>query len=179
MRLLIIVCSILFSASALAQSVGEKAGVNSVLGVAPKAPDFVNMVAIGDMFEIETSKLAQQRADASSKTFAARMVKDHTATSTELKGLATKAKFNVPAAMDSAHQAKFDKLKGLQGADFDREYDSMQVDAHKDAVDLFERYAKSGDNKDLQSFAAKHLPHLREHLKMAQELPAKSGTAKK
>jgi hypothetical protein len=44
----------------------------------------------------------------------------------------------------------------------------MQVDAHKDAVDLFERYAKSGDNKDLRSFAAKHLPHLREHLKMAQ-----------
>ncbi len=27
----------------------------------------------------------------------------------------------------------------------------MQVDAHKDAVNLFERYAKGGDNADLQS----------------------------
>jgi hypothetical protein len=33
----------------------------------------------------------------------------------------------------------------------------MQIDAHKDAVDLFDRYAKRGDNKDLKSFAAKQL----------------------
>ena len=55
--------------------------------------------------------------------------------------------------MDSAHQEKFDKLKGLQGADFDKEYDSIQQSAHKDAVDLFSRYGKSGDNKDLKAFA--------------------------
>jgi putative membrane protein len=46
----------------------------------------------------------------------------------------------------------------------------MQVSAHKDAVSLFERYAKGGENADLKAFAAKTLPHLREHLKMAQDL---------
>jgi putative membrane protein len=177
-RLLIIACTVLASAGAFAQ-VGEKTGVNSALGMAPKAADFVKAVAISDTFEIESSKLAQERADAASKTFGARMVKDHTAMSTELKTIASKARFEVPTMLDSGHQSKLDKLKGLQGADFDREYDTMQVDAHKDAVDLFDRYAKSGDDKALQAFAKKHLPHLREHLKMAQALTRSGGTAKK
>ena len=161
---------LLLSSATLAQSVGENSGVNSTLGVAPKSADFVTQVAVSEMFEIASSKLANERADASSKSFAARMIKDHTGTSSELKAIASKAKFDVPAALDSAHQSKFDKLKGMQGADFDKEYDSMQVDAHKDAVDLFDRYAKGGDNAALKAFASKHLPHLREHLTMAQKL---------
>lgn len=170
---------LMLATPALAQSIGEKNGANSALGIAPGKADFVKQVAISDMFEIESSKLAQERADAPSKTFAAKMIKDHTRTSTELKGIAANAKLDVPSTMDSAHQGKIDKLKGLQGADFDREYDSMQLDAHKTAVGLFERYAKSGDDKDLKSFAAKHLPHLKEHLKMAQDLPKRSSAARK
>jgi putative membrane protein len=46
----------------------------------------------------------------------------------------------------------------------------LQVSAHKDAVSLFERYAKGGDNADLKAFAAKTLPRLKEHLKMAEDL---------
>jgi putative membrane protein len=169
---------LLAASPVLAQSVGEKTGVNSAFGMAPSTADFVKQVAISDMFEIESSKLAQQRADASSKTFAEKMIKDHTGTSTELKGLATKAKLEVPTALDSSHQEKLDKLKGLQGADFDKEYDSNQQSAHKDAVDLFDRYAKGGDNKEIKAFASKHLPHLQQHLKMANDLP-KSSQAKK
>ena len=164
--------------TASAQSVGEKSGINTMIGAAPSAADFVKQAAASDMFEIESSKLAQDRADASSKTFAARMIKDHTATSTELKTLAPKAKLELPTAMDSARQSKLDKLKGLQGADFDKEYDSMQIDAHKDGVSLFERYAKGGDNADLKAFASKHLPHLKEHLKMANDLPKQSSAKK-
>jgi len=59
-------------------------------------------------------------------------------------------------------------LKGLNGADFDREYDSMQLARHKDAASLFERYAKGGENGNLKAFAAKHLPHLQEHLRLAK-----------
>jgi putative membrane protein len=46
----------------------------------------------------------------------------------------------------------------------------MQVSAHKDAVDLFERYAKGGDNAALKAWADKTLPALRHHLEMAQNL---------
>ena len=47
--------------SVFAQSVGEKTGVNSVLGVAPTTADFVKEAALSDLTEIATSKLAQDR----------------------------------------------------------------------------------------------------------------------
>jgi putative membrane protein len=172
-KLLLVTTGALFLASpAFAQSVPEKTGVNSTLGIAPKTEDFVKEVAVSDMFEIESSKLAQTKGNATDKAFASQMVTDHTKTSTELKGLVSggKVKAEIPAAMDASHQSKLDKLKGLSGADFDKQYASDQVSAHKDAVNLFERYAKGGDNSDLKSWAGKTVPALKHHLDMAQKL---------
>jgi putative membrane protein len=161
----------------LAQSIGEKTGVNSALDIAPTTADFVKEVAISDMFEIDSSKLAQDKGNAPEKIFASQMVTDHTKTSTELKTLVSsgKVKADLPTALDSSHQSKLDKLKGESGKDFSSDYDSMQVSAHKDAVSLFERYAKGGDNSDLKDWAGKTLPVLKHHLEMAENLKKKSG----
>ena len=174
-RLLIIVAALLVAAPALAQSVGEKTGVNSILGVSPSTEDFVKQVAISDMFEIESNKLAQTKGNAEEKSFASQMVTDHSKTSAELKSLVSggKVKAELPTALDSSHQSKLEKLKGASGKDFSSEFDSMQVSAHKDAVDLFERYSKGGDNADLKDWAGKTLPALRHHLEMAQGLGKK------
>ncbi|MCP1838128.1 putative outer membrane protein [Bradyrhizobium sp. USDA 4524] len=86
-RTILAIACILLATPGLAQSVSEKTGVNSVLGVSPSTSDFVKQVAISDMFEIESSKLAQQKGNAAEKTFASQMVTDHTKTSIELKGL--------------------------------------------------------------------------------------------
>ena len=171
---LALVTSLVLTGAAGAQSMGERTGVNTALGVAPKTEDFVKQVAASDMFEIESSKLAQQQAAAAPiKTFAGQMVTDHGKTSSEMKALVSggKVKAELPAAMDSSHQGKLDKLKGLKGADFDKQYASDQQAAHKDAVDLFERYAKGGDNADLKSWAQKTLAALKHHKEMADKLP--------
>ena len=54
---------------------------------APPTADFVNKVAMSDMLEIQASKLVAPKADADTKPFAQRMIKDHTKTSSELKAL--------------------------------------------------------------------------------------------
>ena len=82
-----------------------------------------------------------------------------------------KVKVQVPVAMDSSHQSNFEKLKGLNGADFDKQYVSDQQGAHKDAVYLFERYAKGGDNAELKTWAGKTVPALKHHKEMADKLP--------
>jgi len=168
----VVVLSFAPHSQGFAQSVGEKTGVNSTLGITPKTEDFVTEVAISDMFEIESSKPAAEKGSASEKTFAAQMITDHTKTSTELKGMISggKVKANLPTGLDSAHQSKLDKLKAATGDDFVKTYASEQVSAHKDAVNLFERYAKGGDNADLKSWASETLPTLRHHLEMAQDL---------
>jgi putative membrane protein len=159
----------------LAQSVGEKTGINKALGVSPSTADFVKQVAISDMFEIESSRLAQEKADEATKKFAGQMVKDHTKTSSELKGILQAEKAELPSALDSSHQSKLDKLRALSGADFAKEYRSMQVTAHKDAVSLFERYANGGDNEKLKTWAAKTLPDLKHHLQMAEALSSQAS----
>lgn len=155
---------------ALAETVGEKTGVNSTLGIAPTTQDFVHEAAVSDMFEIASSKLAVDRATGPTKGFAHQMIKDHSKTTSELKPLAMKAKIDVPAKLDEAHQKMLDKLKDLKGDDFAKQYHSDQDTGHKDAVSLFTRYAKGGDNAALKDWAGQTLPHLQGHLKMAQDL---------
>jgi putative membrane protein len=164
----------LLATPALAQSVGERTGVNSALGVSPTTADFVKEAAISDMFEIQSSQFAQQQGNGTEKTFAATMIKDHTKTSDDLKSMVSsgEVKAELPTALDSSHQSELDKLKSLKGADFSSRYNEDQVSGHKDAVSLFERYAKSGDNPQLKEWAGKTLPTLRHHLEMAQDLSA-------
>jgi putative membrane protein len=158
--------------SALAQSAAEKTGVNSTLGIAPKTQDFVTEAANSDMLEITSSKLVAAKADSKDKAFADHMITDHTKTSADLKSLVDggKVKASLPTSMDKGHQDKLDKLSKLEGKDFVKEYESMQVSAHKDAVSLFERYGKGGENAALKDWAGTTLPHLKEHLKMAQDI---------
>src|SRR5882757_4995490 len=77
----------LTSTAAFAQSVGEKTGVNSVLGIAPKTEDFIKEATMSDMLEIEAAKIAQQKGNAEEKKFAQQMITDHTKTSSDLKQL--------------------------------------------------------------------------------------------
>jgi putative membrane protein len=140
---------------------------------APAAQDFVNKVAISDMFEIQSSQLAlSKQPDKDTKPFAQKMVTDHQRTSKELKSLIDggKVKATLPSALDAEHQKMLDDLKAKNGKDFDSSYDQIQVEAHQDAVALFDAYAKGGDDPQLKRWAAKTLPHLKQHLTMAEKL---------
>jgi putative membrane protein len=168
---IIAAAALLMSTSAFAQSAGEKTGVNSTLGISPTTADFVKEAAMSDMTEIAASKLGQQRGTPEEKKFAAQMISDHTKTSEELKSMApADAKTAIPSALDSSSQSKIDKLKNAKPNDFSSDFDSMQVSAHKDAVSLFERYAKGGEDAKLKDWAGKTLPALQHHLEMAQGL---------
>jgi len=164
-----------FSPAVFGQSLGEKTGVNSVLGVSPSTPDFVQEAANSDMLEIAAAKIAQEKGNAAEKNFAEQMITDHTKTSSDLKAMASsgEVKAELPSAMDPSYQKKLDKLRDAKPADFSSEYDPMQVSAHKDAVSLFERYSKSGDNPQLKDWAGKTLPTLQHHLEMAEALDKK------
>jgi putative membrane protein len=140
---------------------------------AASAQDFVNKVALSDMFEIQSSQLAlSKQPDKDTKPFAQRMVTDHQKTSKELKQMVDggKVKATLPSALDTDHRKMLDDLKAKSGKDFDQSYDQIQVKAHQDAVALFKAYATGGDDPELKKWAAKTLPHLERHLTMAQKL---------
>ena len=73
--LTIAAAALLISTSAFAQSVGEKTGVNSTLGISPTTADFVKEAAMSDMTEIAAAKVGQERGNAQEKSF--RQSHDH------------------------------------------------------------------------------------------------------
>ncbi|MBV1796949.1 DUF4142 domain-containing protein [Siccirubricoccus sp. G192] len=141
------------------------------------ATEFVRMAAVSDMFEIESSRLAEQRSqNAQVKEFAQHMVRDHQKTTTELQQMIRQASaaplsgLQMPQSLDQRHQAMVQQLQGAQGAQFDRLYAQQQVQAHQMAVDMFRNYGQSGDNAALKQWASQTLPTLQQHLQQAQQL---------
>ena len=133
--------------------------------------DFVKKAAMGGIAEVDAGKLAQQKGDSDAvKQFGAQMVADHSRTNDELKQIATSKKMTVPTETDPAHKAAEKKLEAKSGAAFDQAFKAQMVADHKATITLFEREAKNGSDSDLRAFAAKTLPGLQEHLKMAQAL---------
>jgi putative membrane protein len=171
-RFALTVAAMLMATSAWAQSATEKTGVNSMLGIASSTADFVKEAATSDMFEIASSKLALERSDEATKAFAKQMIQDHEKTTADLKGLVSsgKVKATLPADMTDAQKKMLNDLKAMKSDEFTEKYRSEQVDAHEDAVDLFERYGKEGEQADLKAWAAKTLPALQHHLDMAKAL---------
>ncbi|TLY16000.1 MAG: DUF305 domain-containing protein, partial [Nitrospirae bacterium] len=47
---------VLLATPAMAQSIGEKTGMNSTLGISPATEDFVKQAAVSDMSEIQSSQ---------------------------------------------------------------------------------------------------------------------------
>jgi putative membrane protein len=166
------VAALIAASPALAQSMGEKTGVNSVLGVAPTTADFVKEAATSDTLEIAAAQVAREKGNPDEKKFAEQMIADHTKTSKELRGLVDggDVKAEIPTTLDESAETKLDKLRKASPDQFAAQYDPMQVSAHKDAVSLFERYAKGGDNPKLKDWAGKTLSALQHHLDMAEAL---------
>lgn len=155
-----------------AQSWFERTGINAFFGASPSTQDFVRQMALGEMFETELARLANERGGDKTKAFAEQILKDHRETTAHIKALVQggRVKVALPTALDAARLDTLARLRAMSPAEFDREFEALQLSLHQQAISLFERYGSGGDHPDLKQFAYRHLPHLREHWRLAQSL---------
>lgn len=153
---------------------GTAVGTASSPKLARADAAFLKQAAQNGHAEVESSKLALQKASSQQvKTFAQQMVDDHTKTNEELKALATSKGLEVPGEPSMAQKAKMKLLSGREGAKFDAHYaESMGVKAHEDTLNLFREAATDARDPDVKAFAAKTIPALEHHLQMAKDLKA-------
>jgi len=147
-----------------------------------KMPDetFVVKAARGGMAEVELGKLAVDKAASDEvKKFGQRMVDDHGKAGDELKTLAQNKHITLPTTIGPEEQALHDRLAKLSGAAFDRAYMQAMLTDHRKDVNEFRVEAKSGKDGDVKGWAAKTLPTLEEHLKLAQDANRAVGTSGK
>ena len=148
--------------------------VNETTAAAPSTSQgFANAAAASDRFEIESSKLAETAGQSAAvKSFAAKMVSAHTASTAKLKSTAAELSPAITPddTLSPDQQQKLDNLKGLRGTEFDTTYSAAQVEAHRKALDALNTYAASGDNPKLKEFASGMIPTVTAHLNMAKGL---------
>lgn len=139
-------------------------------GSAMNTDTFVRTAAMANQFEIDSSRIALQKARGEDvKKFAQQMIDDHTKAGQDMQAALQQASVTVPAPQeDKQHHALLDRID--KASNVDLEYIQAQVKAHQEAVQLFQGYASNGDNAPIRQFASNTLPTLQKHLQHVQDL---------
>jgi len=134
---------------------------------------FVKKAAGDAATEVELAKLAQEKGSSDAvKELGKRVVEDHTRTNQELAAAAAKVDVEMPAELPRGGKKAQEKLAKLSGPDFDRAYAKMILNDKKSNIDSFTQEARSGKVPEVREFAAKTLPTLQQHRKMAEQVEA-------
>ncbi|TPI09204.1 DUF4142 domain-containing protein [Mesorhizobium sp. B4-1-3] len=134
---------------------------------------FAQLVAAGGLAEVRFGELAGKSKNADVKDFARRMIDDHRMANDRLKQLATASKIPLPEGLDDEQEQMRVELEKLTDEAFDLAYISGQIVDHQKTVQLLEWEIDSGQDADIQRFAADTLPVVLEHLRMAGNIKAK------
>ena len=147
-----------------------KAQVNPTLSTSDAA--FMTTAARGGMAEVEMGRLAQQNGRSPAvKRFGQTMVSHHGRSNQEMMALAQQKQITPPGTMGAEQRGIYDDLAKLRGAAFDRAYAQAMVRDHQEDLRQYREEAADGTDPDVKAFAARQVPLLQEHLRMAQRLP--------
>ncbi len=133
--------------------------------------DFMMKAAQGGQAEVALGALAQHRGkSAGVKEFGQKMVTDHSKANAALMRVAAKKNISLPDAPGPEDQATKARLSALSGGAFDKAYVSDMVEDHVKDIADFTKEATTGKDPATRAFAAKTLPMLKMHLRMARAL---------
>jgi putative membrane protein len=140
-------------------------------------PQVVGVVMAADDVEIQAAQQAQSMAtDARVKSFAQRMITDHTAANKQVQELAaslnlTPASSGTSDALMQQGQHDATQLSGLSGAAYDKAYIDSQVTAHQQVINTADtQLVPAAQNPDLKTLLQSMRPTLQEHLDSAQAI---------
>jgi putative membrane protein len=130
------------------------------------AKDYVEKAGVADLFEVEAGKVALGKSNEKGvKDFAEMMVRDHTDSTTKIKGaVAGNSNLAVPAKLDAEHEDMLKRLKDADKTGFDQLYLQMQLEGHEKALALHRGFALTGDDQDLRKVAADITPVVQMHI---------------
>jgi putative membrane protein len=138
---------------------------------------FLTKVSQGGFNEIKLSELAETKsANPQVKAFAHKMVVEHKALATDMKPFSDAWGLTPPTGLDADHQAEYDKLSGLSGMDFDKEYMNIMEKDHHDALNLFNEEAKTTTDMKFKTAVMHGQSVVAAHTHMADSLGAKLGS---
>jgi putative membrane protein len=132
---------------------------------------FLTEAMQGDNSEVKLGQLAADQGSAKGvRDFGKMLVDDHGAHKQQLTTLATS--MGVAVSDDATPEAnlEYDKLMGMKGADFDKEFVGYMVNDHQKDIDKYKQEAGSKDPQPVIDMVNQTLPTLQKHLDTAKSL---------
>lgn len=130
--------------------------------------------------EIRLGNMAIQKGlNPAVKDFGKRMVTDHTAMQKDVKNFTDKVGLPLLSDISAEDHATMNKLQGLSGAKFDRQYMHAMLKDHRKDVSEQEKLYEKTKNPTLKSLIGKTLPILQNHLLVAENVAGQIGISPK
>ena len=132
---------------------------------------YVEMAAASDLFEIQSGTMAGQKAQSPAvRQFGQMLVQHHTQTTAQLTAAATAAGTPPTPDLMPMQQTMLAQLRDASGAEFDRTFARLQVQAHEMALALHSNYSTNGDTPSLRATASAAVPIIQQHLNQARSM---------
>lgn len=139
--------------------------------ITPADRDFVEKAARIGMAEVQLATNVSNRAQTQEvRSFAQQMLADHNRGNQELTALAAQKGIDPPADVAPEHKALDEQLAKLTGPALDRAYMEAMVKDHEKAAAEFEAASQQLADPDLKAWAAKTIPVLHQHHKLAEDI---------
>lgn len=132
----------------------------------------VKDMAQANINEIAAARIALNKTqNAEVKTFAQKMVDDHSSALTKVQAVAEQKEVTLPTAPDAKHKAMADKLEKQSGTAFDKMYmKNAGVMDHKMVLSTLKSDATKIKDPDVKALADAHTPVVEQHLKTARHM---------
>jgi putative membrane protein len=137
---------------------------------------FLRKATEGGLAEVQLGKLAAEKASSQDvKDFGQKMVDDHTKLNNDMAPIADSMGVMMPKKMAKGDQAEYDKLNGMSGDDFDKEYVAYMVKDHHEDLHEFRVEAVGTSDPTLKEAVDKGAVVIRSHMIMADKLARAKG----
>jgi putative membrane protein len=133
---------------------------------------FISKAMEGGMAEVQLGQLAQEKSQSNDvKQFGAKMVNDHGQMGEKwLKPVAQQMGLSEPKGPSKKDKKEIEKLQGLSGEDFDREYITMMgKDHHKDLKE-FQSETQAAQDPTVKQIADKGSQVIQQHLQIIEQI---------
>jgi putative membrane protein len=150
-----------------------KASSKAASVLSPVDYNFVAQANLGAPFQIDSGRIAEQRATtADIRDYARLMVVSHIPVVDDLNAILRRKQIAPPpdSLLQGAYAAMIASLKSDMRAAGDRDYVEGQVEYQKGNDALFRYEIQYGSDPDLKSFARRTLPKIDDHLQRALKL---------
>jgi len=134
---------------------------------------FANDVGASDFFEIQSGKMAQEKAQNQAlKDFGGMIVQHHTESTQKLTAAGAKAQPAIVPnpALTAEQEANLAALDKASDAEFDALFKKQQTLAHEKALTIIKGYEATGDVAELKAFAAEAQKVVQSHLTKIKSL---------